>query len=161
MLLIEFFFKAEKRGGIELFGGGGSIGESQAAGKEFDFRFGDLLGEFGAWAFGGNAAFGTEGVFREMIQAVEDTVFDFTDNIVYDDMGALRTEIGTAFISGPGGEECPVVGKDFESNHIKLMEDLHQDMKEKRTFTPEFKMDASAILSPKQFIKKLCRYNPQ
>ena len=37
-----------------------------------------------------------------MVQAVEDTIFHFSDNIVYGDMRASLIKIGTALVTSPG-----------------------------------------------------------
>ena len=65
-----------------------------------------------------------------MVQAVEDTIFHFSDNIVYGDVRALLTEIGTALVASPGREEGSIVGEDFEGDHLQFLEDADQDMKD-------------------------------
>ena len=65
-----------------------------------------------------------------MIQAIEEAVSDFSDNLVHGDMRALGTEVSTAFVSSPGWEEGSVMGEDFEGNHLQFFEDADQDMKD-------------------------------
>jgi len=65
-----------------------------------------------------------------MVQAVEDTIFHFSDNIVYGDMRASLIKIGTALVTSPGREEGSIVGEDFEGDHLQFLEDADQDMKD-------------------------------
>ena len=51
-----------------------------------------------------------------MIQAIEEAVSDFSNNIVYGDMRTLLAEIGTAFVASPGRKEGSVMGEDFEGS---------------------------------------------
>jgi hypothetical protein len=44
--------------------------------------------------------------------------------------GTFITEVGAAFVSGPGRIEGAVMGEDLEGNHFQVMEDAHQDMKD-------------------------------
>ena len=45
-------------------------------------------------------------------------------------MGALITEVSTAFISSPGGVQSPIVGQDVEGDHLKLVKYIHQYVKD-------------------------------
>jgi hypothetical protein len=65
-----------------------------------------------------------------MIQAIEDTISDFSDNIVYCDVSTILTEISAAFVASPGGEEGSVMGEDFEGNHLQVFKDADQDVKD-------------------------------
>ena len=46
------------------------------------------------------------------------------------DRGALITKVGASFIACPRGIECCVMGEDFESDHVKLMEDINKEMED-------------------------------
>jgi hypothetical protein len=126
----QFLSYPEKIGGVMLFELGHTVRECQLEGKELDLWFLILIGESQAWAFGVDAAFGTEGIIREMIEAVEDSVSDLSEGIVYRDGMALVAEVSAAFVPGPGVEESAVVGEDFVGNHAELFEDADQDMKD-------------------------------
>lgn len=81
-LAIEFFFDLKKSGGIFLIFCGFTIAKSQFKGKEFDFWFFDILGELLTWALCINASFRAQIVLGYVVEAVENAISDFANDIV-------------------------------------------------------------------------------
>jgi hypothetical protein len=65
-----------------------------------------------------------------MGKTIEDTLPDFFGNILDGYPGTFITEVGAAFVSGPGMIEGAVMGEDLEGDHFEVMEEAHQDMKD-------------------------------
>lgn len=65
-----------------------------------------------------------------MGKTIEDTLPDFFGDILDGYPGTFITEVGAAFVSGPGRIEGAVMGEDLEGNHFQVMEDAHQGMKD-------------------------------
>jgi len=65
-----------------------------------------------------------------MGKTIEDAIPDFFGDIFNGYPGTSITEVGAAFVSGPGRIEGAVMGEDLEGNHFQVMEDAHQDMKD-------------------------------
>jgi hypothetical protein len=65
-----------------------------------------------------------------MGKTIEDTISDLFGDIFDGYPGTFITEVGAAFVSGPGMIEGAVMGEELEGNHFQVMEDAHQDMKD-------------------------------
>ena len=65
-----------------------------------------------------------------MGKTIEDTLPDFFGDILDGYPGTFITEVGAAFVFGPGRIEGAVMGEDLEGNHFQVMEDAHQDMED-------------------------------
>ena len=52
------------------------------------------------------------------------------DDIFNSNGGTLIAEIGTPLISCPGRVERSIMCQDFKGNHLKLVKDANQDMKD-------------------------------
>lgn len=65
-----------------------------------------------------------------MIQPIENTISHLPEHIFYSDAAALVAEVCAAFVSGPSWEKGPIMSKDLGGDHLELLEDLDQDMKD-------------------------------
>jgi hypothetical protein len=65
-----------------------------------------------------------------MGKTIEDTIPDFFGDILDGYLGTLLTEVGAAFVSGPGRIEGAIMGENLEGNHVQVMEDADQNMKD-------------------------------
>lgn len=64
-----------------------------------------------------------------MIQPIENALSHLPEHIFHGDAAALVAEVCAAFVSGPSWEKGPIMSKDLGSDHLELLEDLDQDMK--------------------------------
>jgi len=65
-----------------------------------------------------------------MGKTIEDTLPDFFGDIWDGYSGTFITEVGAAFVSGPGRIEGAIMGEYLEGNHFEVMEGANQDMKD-------------------------------
>jgi hypothetical protein len=65
-----------------------------------------------------------------MVETIKDAIFDLSNDIFHGDAFALIGKVGTALISCPGGIEGAVMSKNLEGDHLQLVKDTDQDMKD-------------------------------
>jgi len=107
-----------------------TIRKGQSEGKQFDFRFFDIIGESVTGTLGIDADFGSQVLFGHVVESIKNPVFYFTDDIFNRNAGALVTKVGTPLVSCPGRVKRAVVGEDFKGDHLQLVEDIDQDVKD-------------------------------
>ena len=104
--------------------------KSQSEGEQFYFGLFDIIGESVTGALGINADFGAQVLLGHMVEPIKNAVFNLFNDIVNGNTGTLITEIGAALIPSPGRIKGAVMSQDFKGDHLQLMKDIDQDVKD-------------------------------
>ena len=113
-----------------MFLGYFTVIKGQPEGEQFYLGLFDIIGESVTGAFGINADFGAQVLLGHMVEPIKNAVFNLFNDIVNGNTGALIAEIGAALIPSPGRIKRAVMSQDFKGDHLQLMKDIDQDVKD-------------------------------